>query len=158
MGMRDATEIAPNNWYNHANGEVVVDMSRAIDNVEPMTIDGIQLFPKEEYHATLISVRDEFPDPKKEARFIHHLRDFLWEYRVEPSILGPERYLCQKGDEATVVARAHLFGEITLRKYVRRHIPDYDPFYYVTLLANDQSEQEIPISSVAELAERCRQL
>lgn len=158
MGMTDATEIAPNNWYSHATGMVMHDMTWTVENIQPMTIDGIELIPKEEYHTTLVSVRRELPNPKKEARFIYDLRDFLWESPVEMSTIGRERYLCQKGDEATVIAQVHLFGGIALKEFVREYIPDYDPFWHVTLLKNEQTEHGIRISSREDLNDRCNLL
>lgn len=158
MEMPHATEIAPHNWYSHTTGMVLLDLNGVVEKVKPQIIDGIELVPKEEYHTTLVSVRREISNPKQEAHFIRNLSEFLIQNPVELSVIGLERYLCRKGDEATVIAPVHLFGEHALKSFVKQYIPGYDPFYHVTLLKSEHTEHGIRVSSPIDLQERCRKL
>lgn len=155
MGMTDATEIAPHTWYSHTTGSVLHDVSRAVEPLEPMVVEGIELLPKQEFHTTLVSARRELHTQKREAHFIHDLREFLAYNPVELRTITNERYFCQKENEASVIAPVCLFGDVGLKSFVRKFIPQYDPFYHVTLLKSEETEHGIRISSRDDLNDRC---
>ncbi|MFZ1302084.1 MAG: hypothetical protein WAQ27_05955 [Candidatus Microsaccharimonas sp.] len=156
--MLDSTEIAPSTWYSSETGMVMYSLGDQVGDVEPLRYSGVDLFPKTEYHTTLVSVRRDIPEPALEAVFVDALSNFLADNPVAVAELGAERYFCTKNEEATVVAPVHVIGERALRAFVQTFIPDYDPFFHVTLLKNSQTKYGIRISSAEDLAERCVQI
>jgi hypothetical protein len=149
--MKNAIELAPNYWYSHETGMVMLDVNDAVGEVGPQSINGETLFPKQEYHCTLVSIRREQDAPHQEQEFVNDLASYL-DLTGTP---GEERYLCAKDEERTVVAPIQLVGAQALQGFIRGYFSHYAPFFHVTLLKNEATKYGIRISSEQDLADRC---
>lgn len=154
-------DISPNVWYDPGvKNYFMLDVTAAIETPTEIDIDGVVLFPKDEYHCSLV------PAGKiAEGQRLQGLNYFLVTYlRANPDLLrfdglGDERYICKKNDEVTLVAPARVVGIEALRAAVRQMIPEYEPaFPHVTLLKSENSPYGIGINSEKDLAEYCTRI
>lgn len=156
--MKNATELVPNYWYSNETGMVMLDVNDAVGEVLPVDVNGETLFPKEEYHCTLVSIRREQSSPDQERGFVDDLTSYLETTDIPDVYIGDERYYCAKDEERTIIAPVHLLGTQALKGFIRGYFPQYAPFFHVTLLKNEATQYGIRISSAQDLADRCTKL
>lgn len=140
---------------------IMLDVTKEVGVQHTRTIDGIELFPKDEYHVTLLPASKLSDDPDIVESIVGDVRVFFDEHphRVVFERLGDERYVCTKDEEMTLIAPAIVVGLDSLRQIVQRRMPGYAPaFPHVTLLKSANSQYGIGVNSQQDFAERCRKL
>lgn len=149
-------------WYDtEGTYYVLLDVTQQIDEQQPRVVDGVVLMPKDELHVSIVPTSRLTDDESVRGALIADIRDYLAENpsAVQFENLGPERYFCQKADEATLIAPAVVSGTDGLVQVVRRHFPDFEAtFLHVTLLKNAESEYGIGINNPTELKQYCTKL
>lgn len=140
---------------------ILLDISDEIGEQQAEIVDGVELLPKNEYHITLVPAGKLSDNHEIVEVIIDDIDKFL---NNNPDAitfegLGPERYVCRDGDEMTLIARATITGQDSLRRIIQRHIPGYRPaFPHVTLLKSASSPYGIGINSLEEFGRLCRPL
>ena len=146
-------------WYDpEGSGYVMLDVTDNITPLNPIKIEGQKLLPKSEYHCSLVAARKLANDKISEQEIIELVRKFLVGKIIQFESLGKELYVCRKGEEVTVIARAQIIGIEDLRREIRKFIPDYAPFPHVTLLQSENSRYGIGVNSPQKFAEYCQKL
>lgn len=126
--MKNATELAPNYWYSNETGMVMLDINDVVGEVAPQVVNGETLFPKEEYHCTLVSIRREQSESSQEQRFVDDLESYLGTTGTPEVHIGEERYLCTKNEERTIIAPVQLVGAQALQGFIKSYFPQYALF------------------------------
>lgn len=156
--MQNSAEVTPDIWYSFDTGTVMLDVTDAVEEVQPQVIDQVVLSPKTEYHCSLVSIRHEQGCQDSEAEVVETLTTFLQTTDIRLDEISDERYLCTKEGGLTIIAPVRLVGERALRSFIKGYFPGYDPFFHVTLLKSEDVEHGIRVSSVEELVARCVKL
>lgn len=152
-------EIGQGVWYDAVNtGYIGLDVTAQIPPQKMCTAERIELFPKDEYHCSLVAVR-KYVDPEEEQSVADVVKDYLREHDLRFAGLGDERYLCRKDDRATIVAPARIDGIDEFFGFIKKLIPDYaPPFIHVTLLKSETTEHGISVNSIEDLHQYCEEL
>jgi hypothetical protein len=139
------------------------DATACIPELPSITIDGVEVFPKEEYHVSLVAARKAAQqNPEQEAAIVRLVSEYLRRpgNALEWDGLTGEYYLCHKLNEQgemqfTVVAGAAIIGLEGLQRMLRHHfsIPPSQP--HVTLLKSANSPYGIGVNSADDLANYC---
>lgn len=153
--MINAHEIAPHFGYSPETGMVMLDVGEAVGTLQPMEVEGVLFTPKTEFHSTLVSMRREASPLVYEIDFVTALGGFLEQAEIRLETIRSERYMCQKGEEASIIAPVELEGDEALRTFVRRYYPQYNPFFHVTTHLNASTDYGIRVSSESDLQNRC---
>lgn len=151
--------LSPNVWYDSAGTYyVVLDVAQQIGVVKSRMINGVELFPKAEYHVSLVATKHLTDDIATREALIADIREFLLQNptAVQLESIGTERYFCQKGSDSTLIAPVSVAGMDRLAAVVRERLPDFEvPYLHVTMLKNAESEYGIGIKSRDKLEEYC---
>ena len=140
---------------------IMLDVTSEIEPPQAITVDGVELLPKDEYHVTLVPTRKLTDDTALQQAIVESVRAHLQGATEELKFMGvgDERYLCRDGEEATLIAPANIVGLNGVRRVVTNLVPDYEPaFPHVTLLKNAVSKYGIGINSEEDLRRLCRKL
>lgn len=159
-----AQELARNVVYDpEVKGYIMYDATACIPELPSITIDGVEVFPKEEYHVSLVAARKAAQqNPEQEAAIVRLVSEYLRRpgNALEWDGLTGEYYLCHKLNEQgemqfTVVAGAAIIGLEGLQRMLRHHfsIPPSQP--HVTLLKSANSPYGIGVNSADDLANYC---
>lgn len=147
-------------WYDpDENGYIGLDVTADIPPQTKQSIDGVELLPKNEYHCSLIAVRQYTDDREQEQYIANAVRDFLANHELRFVSLSRERYVCRKEDRMTTITPVIIEGIDEFRDFVRTIIPGYQtPFSHVTLLKSEATPFGIGINSMDELRQYCKKL
>ncbi|HMS92901.1 MAG TPA: hypothetical protein PKD28_00800 [Candidatus Saccharibacteria bacterium] len=156
------TNITEQIWYDpEVKHYIMLDVTEQIPEQTMQVFDGTELFPKDEYHVSLVAAGKLSEDPATVAGIVDDVRSFLHDNPEAVAFqgLGDERYVCRDGDEMTLIAPARIVALDGLRGVVRRRIPEYEPaFSHVTLLKSASSPYGIGINSDSDLAAYCQKV
>lgn len=146
-------------WHDAVGtGYIGLDLTADIPPQDMRTVDGIALYPKNEYHCSLVAVRKHV-DPAEGQSIADAIKDYLREHRLHFAGLGTKRYLCRKDDRLTIVAPVHIDGIDDFFAFTRGLIHEYvPPFPHVTLLKSHTAKHGISINSLEDLHQYCEQL
>lgn len=152
-------EIGNGVWHDPIDtGYIGLDLTGDIPPQAPRTIEGIELFPKQEYHCSLIAVR-KYVDPAEEQTVADAVKDYLREHDLRFAGLGDERYLCRKEDRVTIVAPVRIDGIDEFFAFIKALVLKYvPPFLHVTLLKSETTEHGISVNSMEDLHRYCQKL
>lgn len=152
-------ELGKGVWHDPVNsGYIGLDLTADIPAQEKRTYNGIALYPKDEYHCSLVAVR-KYVEPAEEPSIADAVKDYLREHDLHFAGLGEERYLCRKDDRMTMVAPVRIAGIEAFIAFIQKLIPGYvPPFPHVTLLKSETAEHGISINSVEDLRGYCEEL
>jgi hypothetical protein len=149
-------------WYDPVEtGYIALDVTADIPARERQKriLEGTALFPKDEYHCSLVAVRKYTDDREYEGSVANAVRDYLFDHDLRYSGLDDERYLCRKDDRVTVVAPVRLGGIEEFLGFVRTLVPGYQrPFPHVTLLTSGTAQRGISVNSTDDLRRYCRRI
>ena len=152
-------QIGKGVWHDPVTtGYIGLDLTADIPPQAPRTVEGIALFPKQEYHCSLVAVR-KYVDPAEEQSVADAVKDYLREHDLHFAGLGDERYLCRKEDRVTLVAPVRIDGIDEFFAFIKALVPEYvPPFLHVTLLKSETTEHGISINSMQDLHRYCQKL
>lgn len=152
-------DIGKGVWHDPVNtGYIGLDLTAEIPPQNARTIEGTQLFPKEEYHCSLVAVRKYINDPVREQSIVEAVEGYLRKHDLRYAGLGTERYLCRKDDRVTIVAPVRIDGADEFFAFIERLIFGYrPPFLHVTLLKSETTEHGISVNSTDDLNRYCQQ-
>ena len=149
-------------WHDaDGTGYIGLDLTDAISTQQEQIIGGNKLCPKDEYHCSLVDVRGYIGDDNlaKEKFIANAVNDYLRKHDLRFVQLGEERYLCRKGDRATLVGPVRIDGFEEFVGFIQTLIPDYRrPFLHVTLLKSETTQYGISINSEDDLLSYCEKL
>lgn len=149
-------------WYDpEVKNYVMLDVTGSVDKQGSQVIGGLELLPKDEYHVTLVPAGKLGKTALETSLILGGIEELLASHPgvIEFQGLGPERYICCKDDETTLIAPALITGLDALRVIVQQNVKDYSPaFPHVTLLKSANSPYGIGIHSAEDLAAYCRKL
>ena len=151
-------EIGKGMWHAVDTGYIGLDVTADIPPQEVRTVEGTALFPKDEYHCSLVAVR-KYKNPEEEQSVADAVKDYLREHDLQYAGLGDERYLCRKDDRVTIVAPVRIDGIDEFVAFVQTLIPEHlPPFLHVTLLKSETTEHGISVNSMEDLHRYCEKL
>ena len=150
-------------WYDpQVKNYVMLDVTEDIERPKPITLDSqIVLEPKDEYHCTLVAAGKLSSDQDAVRELIADISDY---FQSDPNAvqfngLGPDYYVCHKGDESTLIVSAVIIGLDGLRDIVRKKFPGYgESIPHITLLKSENSQYGIGINSPADLSKYCEKI
>lgn len=134
----ERVELGSDVWYSPETGFVMRDVSRYVPEQTTRRILDEDLYPKNEYHVTLLNTRRYIGDSIQESDIVSKIQNYLQTCSLsEIDIASCKKYLCQRGDAVSVIA---LVGDddamMSLKDLIRTLIPDYEQLSHVTLLTN----------------------
>lgn len=148
-------------WHDlDGTGYIGLDLT-VIPTPEKQVIEGTELYPKDEYHCSLVNVRHYIGDdePSEEQRIGKAVEEYLRHSNLRFTGLGEERYLCRREDRTTLVAPVQIDGFDEFASLIETLIPGYrPPFLHVTLLKSEATRYGISINSEGDLLEYCERL
>jgi len=148
-------------WHDlDGTGYIGLDLT-IIPSPQTRIVDGTELYPKDEYHCSLVDVRHYIGKdaPSEEKRIGNAVKGYLRENNLRFAGLGDERYLCRKKDRTTLVAPIHIDGFEEFASFIEPLIPGYrPPFLHVTLLKSETTQYGISINSEDDLLTYCERL
>lgn len=148
-------ELGQGVWYSPDTGFVMRDVTEYIPEQTGMIVGGEELQPKDEYHVSLINTRKYVDTPEHEQEIVAAVRQALDSVEIGGVTYSPDnRFLCQTGDEVTVIVRVQdTAGMTELKKRLAEQIEGYEQLSHVTLLKNKASRYGIAVPNVDFLAE-----
>lgn len=160
----NARELTPHVWYDpDVKGYIMFDATQHIPDMPPITVDGIELLPKNEYHVSLVAARKAAAqNAAQEAAIVRLVEDYLG--RPDAGLswggLTGEYYLCHKPGQSgelqhTVLAGASIIGLTGLQRMLRHHFGIAPSHPHVTLLKSANSAYGIGVNSADDLALYC---
>lgn len=100
-------------WYDpEGTGYIMLDVSQKVTHLEPKVVRGIELFPKTEYHCSLVAARKLACDDRTiEAEIVHNIEQCLKTNKIQLIGLTNNYFFCQKvkqdgRNESTVIAKS----------------------------------------------------
>ena len=148
-------------WHDlDGTGYIGLDLT-IIPTPQKQVIEGTELYPKDEYHCSLVDVRHYIGDdePSEEQRIGKAVKEYLRESNLRFAGLGAERYLCRKEDRTTLVAPIQIDGFEEFAAFIETFIPGYRrPFLHVTLLKSEATQYGISINCQDDLLAYCERL
>ena len=147
-------------WYDpDENGYIGLDLTDVIPQQHLLTVNGVELLPKAEYHCSLVAARQYTDGLASEQSIADEVKLYLETNKLVFAGLGDDRYVCRKGDRTTIIAPVIIEGIEDFRDFIRTIIPDYKPpFSHVTLLKSEVTEFCIGINSMSDLDLYCTKL
>ena len=149
-------------WHDpEGTGYIGLNLDNDIPAPPRLIIEDTELFPKSEYHCSLVDVRHYIGGEQsaEEMRIGNAVKDYLREHDLRFIRLGEERYLCRKEDRTTLVAPVRLDGFEGFAAFIQTYIRGYrPPFLHVTLLMSEATPRGISINSEDDLASYCHKL
>ncbi|MDO4780980.1 MAG: hypothetical protein Q4A34_01110 [Candidatus Saccharibacteria bacterium] len=136
-------------------------MTDKIPQLQQSTIDGIELFPKQEYHISLVSLDKICVGKAQKRKLFAALTEFFRNNLGTVSLTSIDkcRYLCHKGGKDTLIAMANIRGLQEMWAVVTQFIPNAPPpFPHVTLLMSKEAERGIGLHSKDDLLRYCREV
>ncbi len=149
-------ELGPGIWYSEEMGYIIAEVPDL--QPEPITVDGVLLNPKDEYHVSLVPARElANGDPEREAEIVRQVRAYLAHTAVKHGNLTGEMHICRElnkaGDiERTVIAGIQVVGLVALRSELG--LPEAVP--HVTVLKSANSLYGIGVNSITDLQQLCK--
>lgn len=147
-------------WYDaDGTGYIAMNLTGAVPDPQPLTIDGVVMKPKGEYHCSIAAVPRYESDPAARGRIAAAVKEYLREHDLRYVGLGDERYLCRKDDRMTVVAPVEIDGFDELIAFLGPLLDGYQaPFPHVTLLKNAGAEYGVAVHCRDDLERYCELL
>lgn len=152
-------QLAEHIWLTpEKHNYIMLDVTGRIPPQFSLVVDGVELFPKEEYHISLVAADKITATPEESQLLVSEIAKFL---RANPKGiyfegLTKERYICRDGDEVTMIAPANIAGLNKLYGIILRYVSDYRPAVpHVTLLKSESSIYGIGIHSEADFRTLC---
>jgi len=147
-------------WYDpDENGYIGLDLTKSIPRQSSQVVDGVELFPKDEFHCSLVATRLYTSDTNQEQSIAEFVKEYLETHQLVFVGLGDERYVCKKEYRTTIIAPVIIEGIEGLKDFVRTIIPAYQPpFSHVTLLKSKVTKYGIGINSINDLSLYCKKL
>lgn len=158
-------DLGKNVWYDPSiKGYAMVDITPHIPTLEPLVVDGVELFPKTEYHVSLANVRAiAGGDMDLESRVVSDIAACLVDGAVSLTWGGftGDVYVCKKPNadsdmQVTVVAGVWLLGLDVLQAMMRQRARvEISTAPHVTLLKSANSPYGIGVNNADDLAAYC---
>jgi hypothetical protein len=140
-------------------GYVMFDLTSYVPTQAKQIVDGIELFPKNEYHTSLVAIERYIQNKDEALKVVFSIKAYLETHDLEFVGVGQERYVCKRDERTTVIAPVTIKGIEEFRSFVSSLIPGYDPpFSHITLLKSKATEFGIGINSMDELHQYCAPL
>ena len=132
------------------------DVTNYVPEQLSQIVDGVELFPKNEYHSSLLSMERYIENKDEALRIAHSIKEYLQSHTLQFAGLGSERYVCRRDERMTLVAPVIIDGIDEFRAFISSLIPEFDPpFSHITLLKSKATEFGIGINSMSDLAQYC---
>jgi len=150
--------LSDNIWHDpEGTGYVMLDATNDVPPQIPTTINGEVLYPKAEYHCSLVDTRAHIEDRALEEQFIEDIKRFLARHAISVTSISDERLLCREKEKTTIVAPVILDGLDDFIGFVQERIPGFQtPWTHVTLLKTAETKYGIALPTQEEVAEYCR--
>ena len=155
-------------WYGEAKGTIAFDVPGITLPPGDIEVDGKALLPKNEFHGSFIAARkyaerqtSDITEAKQlEAEIVSVAREQLNKQPLEFIGFTGEYYLCEEGDEVTIIGLVKINGVDELVRTVSQviDIPIDSPLLHITVYKNQESPYGIGIRNDEEFAALCREL
>ena len=137
-------------------GYIMFDLTSFIPKQSSLVINGTELFPKNEYHASLVAMERYIENKEEAIKIAVLIKEYLETHELRFIELGKARYVCNRDTRMTLVAPVTIEGIEEFKAFVGTLIPHYDPpFSHITLLKSKATEFGIGINSMNDLDQYC---
>ena len=152
-------QLAEHIWLSpEKHNYIMLDITSQIPPQPALVVNGVELFPKGEYHISLVAADKVVATSEESQLLVSEITEFL---HTNPGAiyfagLTEERYICRDGDEMTLITSVKVAGIDKLRDIISQYAPGYQPATpHVTLLKNRSSLYGIGIHSEADFIALC---
>jgi len=155
-------------WYGDLKGTIAFDVPGITLPPGDIDVDGKTLLPKNEFHGSFIAARkyaerqtsDSTEAKRLEAEIVSVARDQLNKQPLEFIGFTGEYYLCEEGDEVTIIGLVKINGVDELVRTVSdaTGVSIDIPMLHITVYKNKESPYGIGIRNKEDLTAMCREL
>ncbi len=156
----ERVELGQGVWYSRETGYVMLDITHKIPSLGALQVHDETLYPKDEYHVSIINTRRYVDELEQEEVVVAAIRDHLASHKLgEVEISDENIYLSQYGDSVTVLATvAETTGLCEVQTMLTEIVPGYEQLLHVTLLRNNPPNRGTAVPSQAFLEENAVKL